>query len=835
VYSKLIHNIVLVATLCVSDFLFSQSVSGTVMDENNQPIAFANVYVKYTTQGTYTDEAGKYFLRLEPGSHNLVFSVIGYTQKEITVVVRDKSEVIKNIWLQPSSIDLDEMVVSAKRKDPAYEIIKNVIENKDKYLNQFETCKYNVYLRATDQADLTEKELQRLKEKEEKRLERQKDNVSLHPDSQSVNNILDTVPKMNMVEAFITVNYQAPNNIKEITTSFKKLGSKFGLYYTSTTDGDFNFYENLITVPKLGETPFVSPLSRTAFLTYKYSLEETIKKPDGSLIFKIKVWPWKSGNASFKGYLFIEDNTWAITQLELTLEKGNLTIFDEFTVRQEYQLLQDSIRVLKKQAFYYYSKSGKTEFNGATQVIYSDYQFGVEFPKRFFNNELGVVEDDAEKRDSAYWNKERPIPLTVEEQKYVAYKDSIYELFNSKEYLDSLDKEFNRITLGKVFWHGQGYRNRFKKQEWWFGSAWDYVELFQVGGLRAGPYAVYFKKWESERWLLLDGGSNFGFRNEDIKGDLSLRFRYNPFKSGEIILFGSHDFELINPYDAFVNLVRRDNYIVKTQFGIGHKIELFNGFFLTTTIKQSDRQPITDYQFGTLMDNFIDNNVPTDFTPFQSFIGNATISYTFGQKYIREPKRKVILGSKFPTVSFIYEKGFLDAFSSDVNYDYIQFNVEQQIKVGTMGSSNYRFSAGQFVNTKGLSFIDYKYHRRGDPFLYSNPLYTFQLIKQTFPSFNWFYEFHYIHHFNGALINFIPLLKKSRIQAVAGGGILYVTDNDYQYGELFVGLERAFKIARRRFRFGVYAVGAQYSNAKPDTGIKFSLEMFNNRENKWRF
>jgi hypothetical protein len=65
------------------------------------------------------------------------------------------------------------------------------------------------------------------------------------------------------------------------------------------------------------------------------------------------------------------------------------------------------------------------------------------------------------------------------------------------------------------------------------------------------------------------------------------------------------------------------------------------------------------------------------------------------------------------------------------------------------------------------------------------------------------------------LVNNIPLLKKTRIKTIAGAGFLYLPTEKYRYQEVFVGLERVFKIgARRRLRLGGYAVLGDANDGK---------------------
>ena len=76
----------------------------------------------------------------------------------------------------------------------------------------------------------------------------------------------------------------------------------------------------------------------------------------------------------------------------------------------------------------------KREFNGNTVITYQDFELGVDYPKRYFSNEVGVVTKEAYERDSSYWSKLRPKPLTEEEQRIIAIKDSVYAVQTSERY-----------------------------------------------------------------------------------------------------------------------------------------------------------------------------------------------------------------------------------------------------------------------------------------------------------------------------------------------------------------------------------------------------------------
>ena len=61
------------------------SVSGTVVDENGEPVIGASVMIKGTSTGTVTDIDGKF--SLNAAGKTLVISYIGYDKKEIVLTI----------------------------------------------------------------------------------------------------------------------------------------------------------------------------------------------------------------------------------------------------------------------------------------------------------------------------------------------------------------------------------------------------------------------------------------------------------------------------------------------------------------------------------------------------------------------------------------------------------------------------------------------------------------------------------------------------------------------------------------------------------------------------
>ena len=104
--------------LAFSSLLFAQqrTISGTVLDENNESMIGVNIIISGTTTGTITDVDGNYTLTAS-ADDQLVFSYVGYQEQIIPV----GDQVRIDISMAPSYSSLDEVVVigygTVKRSD----------------------------------------------------------------------------------------------------------------------------------------------------------------------------------------------------------------------------------------------------------------------------------------------------------------------------------------------------------------------------------------------------------------------------------------------------------------------------------------------------------------------------------------------------------------------------------------------------------------------------------------------------------------------------------------------------------------------------------------------
>lgn len=105
-------NLLLVALFLVSATVLGQTkITGTVVDETNQPLPGAGVLVKGTKNGTSTDFDGKFTLTAKSSSGVVVVSFIGYKAKQVSFTSAGN---LGNIQLMVDENSLDEIVVVGK-------------------------------------------------------------------------------------------------------------------------------------------------------------------------------------------------------------------------------------------------------------------------------------------------------------------------------------------------------------------------------------------------------------------------------------------------------------------------------------------------------------------------------------------------------------------------------------------------------------------------------------------------------------------------------------------------------------------------------------------------
>ena len=802
----------------------SLKVFGKITNAKIEPVAFASVQVKEYKQGTVTKEDGSYELELEEGKYELVISMIGYKVQKITIILQ-KTNLRQEVILEAAdATTLSEVTVKGKFRDKAEDYIRNVIRNKDAIEAAAGAYSCNVYIKAVQEDSM-----------EFKKPKKPAQHDSLIKAKQ-VNNELN---RMAMAEIVLKLDRESAKRVKEERTGISKRGNAFNLFFLSTTEADFNFYNNIVSIPTISATPFLSPLSYSGLLAYRFKTlkTETVK---GQKIYTIGVKPRQLSNATVEGEITIADSTWVVLHTKLQLPKYHLAEYDFFEVEQQYEFINNKAWMVTRQELTYKAISDKKKSSGRTVVTYNNFELNKQFDKKYFGVELSIAAAAAYKRDSSFWQANRLEPLTEKEIRFIHYKDSVYQATHTKIYLDSLDAATNKITWQKILFKGQNFNNHEKRRTWNLPALYTLYQPFSFGGTRLQAFAGYAKTFASRKNIYINGDLSYGFNNKDLNGSLRINRLYNPFNRGYYYVSLEKSFEAIFNSDAWINMIKRSNVYLHQAVGLGHSIELTNGLYLFSNVDLALRRSVSGYKTNAKIDSLfsdvLDNNQAVAFPSYNAFYGKLRLEYTPGQKYIREPKEKVIVGSVWPTFYVQWRKGIPGIIKSKIDFDYLEFGIRQSIKLGIMGTSSYTLKSGSFIQKKDLRLVDYKFQRRGDPFLFLNPNEAFQSLDSTFATFKRFYEGHYIHEFNGALLNKIPFFKKIGLREIAGAGFLIAKERNLRYAELFTGVERVFKVPFNqlgKFKLGVYVVGSVANQFRNPVQLKIAITTWNRKRGKW--
>lgn len=106
---KLIKILIVFFSIMVQQTFAQQTIKGTVTDQGGIPLAGVNILEQGTTNGQITDFDGNYSMTVKSAQAVLVYTFIGFTQKIITVGLKNTI----NVTLEESLEQLGEVVITA--------------------------------------------------------------------------------------------------------------------------------------------------------------------------------------------------------------------------------------------------------------------------------------------------------------------------------------------------------------------------------------------------------------------------------------------------------------------------------------------------------------------------------------------------------------------------------------------------------------------------------------------------------------------------------------------------------------------------------------------------
>lgn len=815
-------------------------IKGTVTDEYGQGIPGCRISLENSTYGVPTNAKGAYFLEVEENGELIVtYSMLGFQTLVDTVLV-DEQINIHDVQMVETSTELNTIEIYADKKDIAKQVIKNVIDNKKNMRRQYETYQCNTYIKTGLEK---ENRLPMFKKDDE-------------PEGRQ---------KMNFIESYSISRFKASNTYKEEILAYQDFTDKSSssvvvsadfsnpnsllpsqaieynpyVFFEKVEDGEFDLYQSLIDLPKVSSKPLVSPLAVNAFVNYKFYLKNIFFEDDQK-IYDIIVEPRFKEAPLFSGNLYVIDSLWVIKSMDLAINSSAMEYFKDFRIIMDYEQI-DGNWVPVRREFIYTINDGSDRVLANTRVNHSDYQFDVEFDKNEFKNVVMEYNEEAFDRDSIYWANTRPLQLKPEELAFIKEQDSIAKVMESDEYIDSVNEEYNKITIWDVLLNGVGFRSREKRQEIYINPIISQVQFIAVGGYRHRLGGYYSKEFNNAQKIRVDGEIDYGFRNKDVKGHLGIEYTYLPRHFGSLKVRGGDNYEMITFQQSLTNIFSSGNFVRKQFLGISQRYEIVNGLYGRLSYDYSTRTSIAGLENAPWQDTLFSSGFWPQPKPFETYtvsIFELELLYQFKQKYVIKKGKKIIIGTEYPVLRFTYKKGVPDMFGSDVNFNFIEIGASDEVTAGTFGKLKWDVEAGSFLgdqnNLDNVQYIEQKFFRGSDFFFFSNPLMSMQLLDSTFNTARPYIQAYAIHHFNGSLLGKVPLINKLGLELFAGGGYLYIHDVNYRHFEAYVGLERTFKIRKQLFKVAV--VYAFRDNSNPNTSLfnfKIGFDFFNSWNNTW--
>lgn len=805
--------------LCVSFGVHAGAIIGKVTSIGGQPLPFANVYVQGTTLGTTTNEEGSYRLELAEGTYQIVYQYIGYKKRAIEITV-GAQPVRQDMTLEAEDFKLDEVVVNGS-EDPAYPIMRKAIANRDMYYNQVQAFNCQAYVKG----------MQKLTSAPDKVF-----GFEVNFDGTLDSNNAGIVY---LSESISDLTVMKPDKVKEVMISSKVSGDSRTFSWNRASDlAEFDFYMSSLRIDFLSERIFISPLSDNAFSYYKFRLEGVFSE-DGKLINKIAVIPKRLSDPVFRGYIYIVEGDWRIHSTELTLVKeSQINYLDTLNFNYTYVPVNDSVWMPVSQYIDFTFSIFGIKGAGYFVAVYRDYILNPPVSKKDFTNEVLSVTKESNEKDSTYWDANRPVPLTDAETADYVRKDSLEILMNSKPYLDSLSRKSNKFKPLDVLF-GYTWNNYYKKFSIQTNSITnDLIHFNTMEGWNLRFKPTITKEFSKRRLLVIDPALRYGFTNQHWNGYLAGRYHYNRklyayanFEIGQYVYQFNRDEPISDLMNTFYTLFIKKNFLKAYEerfVRFSHRIEVANGLMLWAGggfVERSNLKNTHLLSIFKIKGRDFEPNQPqnpeyasADYGDHRSLTFNVRLRWTPGSKYISRPDQKIVLGSKFPTFYLSYRKGIPNVGGSITNFDYLEGEITNDIKLGLAGTTRFIVKAGGFPNNKLVPFQDYR-HFYGDRTIFGkNYLDGFQLLRYYINSTNnWFAEGHYVHHFDGFVFNKIPGVRKLKWQLVAGGHYVYTPEYGH-YGEVNIGIENIFKILRIDF------VSGFSSNRTRDYGVRVGIE-----------
>lgn len=824
--------------------LFAQGIRGTVRNSNGEPLPFASIYITSIKNGASSNVNGEFEIKLPKGKHTVLVRYIGYETLQIPLEIGNEW-IERDITLQEQDFVLKEVQVRSKAEDPAYTIMRKAIAKSKYHLLQYDSYQVNVYMKGTGEVKNVPFFL-RKKLKEEGVL----------------------LDEAYTTESVSEIRFEQPDKVEEKVISVRTSGESGGSP-SPTLFINQSFYKD-----KIAEV--ISPLARSAFSYYKFQYAGSSREGNVE-VNKIKVTPRSRGEQVFEGYIYIIENLWAIHSLDL---KTSVMGF-QIAVKQNYAEVAPQLwmpithqflfsgKVLGFAGEYKYFASSndyKVELNQdllaepdiidekieevpeeirivrpkekdavAEALASEDKMTRKQFRKMINQYEKESLKEQkepeviserkysvdslAKKRDSVYWERVRPVPLTEKEQKGYQRDDSLAQVqtarITGKDTTGVIKKR--RFKPGELI-SGGNYnfspRASFQLDPTIAGVFFNTVEGVNVN--MSGRFRYRYDSLRSRVDVLPT--IRYGFSSQDFYAKTRLAHRYkkgalshNMYLEGGKFVEQFNEEEPIHPHiNTLATLLFRKNYMKiyeKLYLTAGYDYEPSAALRINGRLEWARRNQLfnhTDYSFFFNDTRVYYPNEPrsielesTGFPEHEAMVFRADITYRPGLRYRIYNGRKIPLLGHSPELLLKYHKGIPRLLGSDVDFDQIELGINHDLSFGVRGKLAFELRGGTFLNNKSMFFMDYN-HFDGNRTILSSlrPAGAFRLLDYYAYSTNSSYFSGHTHYqFRKFLLTQLPEIRFSGLRENIFLNYLKTAHSPHYY-ELGYSIDQILRIFR---------------------------------------
>ena len=744
-------NIVILLFLFVSvSAVFAQTkAGGVVLDKMNQPIPFANVVFKNSSEGIVANEDGLFYLESPKTYTALVISSVGFSEKEIVL----PKAVNYNMRIQLNEAEsLNEVVVftgkTSKKNNPALDILRKIWEKKRQnglyMFNQYQMEKYEKIefdMNSIDSAFMKNK---------------------LFKGMEFIFNQMDTSKVTGKTYLPIFVNEALSDVYGDL--KLKKIKEKLKASKTSGFNGnqqilnfvkdlysDYNIYNNYLT---FFDKSFTSPLSKTGIDVYNYILKDSTYI-DNKWCYNIIFYPRRKNELTFKGDFWVNDSTFAIKKINMAVTKSaNINWVKDIYLEQEFEVVSDSVFLLTKDYlmsdFALNKKEKSKGIYGKRTTYFRDHKFNNVKPIAFYKEEVNYKDPEVYNKSDEYWEENRFENLNKDELGVYKMLDTLQtvkkfkQIYSSVQVLASGFVQFGNFDYGPIF------------------STFGYNEV-EGARLRAGG-RTYFGT--NDTWRI-QGYTAYGFKDDKFKYGFSGKWMVD--KKNRFILSGGNrrDIEQIGAsLTATYDILGRSG-ASSSVFSSGNNGKLTNINLSNIAVEMEPVKNLTfqtGFSYRTLesasptfsLDYYTDRVNGVVKSDVKQSEVSFQIEYTPKRRTIGYAVEREIVDSPYSRFFVNYSHGFKGLLDSDFQYDKLQLYFKQPIIIGPLGRSNIIMELGKTFGTVPLGLMSV---------IPGNQ--TFFSIENTFSNLN-YYEFisdqyatvQWNHNFGGRIFSRIPFMRK---------------------------------------------------------------------------